>query len=578
MALSYMQQPRQQYGLGSLVKSIGKGVKKFVKSPLGKAAILGVGAFGLPGGAFGMKGLLPQGMRSLGGISGSLFGTAGNDSYAMPGRGIFTPGTKGLLSKFKNMGTGTKIGIGSALATYLGSQGMEEEQIEEVQRDPNKLRPYLRDLFRKLNPSLPDGQIEEMVEVNVSEYATGGRVGYSEGGDYEDKFMELVSKLRELGFSQQEAIEEAKKKLDNNMAQGGRVGLYAGSPRGGIETLDIEDEEIITPHDLKMEEGVQITDDLVSDPDRIDSINELSLELFGKELHLLSEEELDQLNDEADRLMQKFSRGNKQENMKMAGMGGAMEHLRYYGMNNNDIIEIYQEWKDSGYGGSFHQYVLDTVNPPDNYAQGGRVGLQGGGMDASRDNFKTPPSAPPPGHPEFNIGAGGGVTPIDSGGGVGGDSNKPNIIERIVNNPGAKIFASYLLPQTKMKKAWDMMNFVNAAGKIKNEDLIYGNQYQKGGRVGLALGSEDTAQAAGIMGNLPVRQNKAGVNELDLRETGGFIPPVGVKEKADDVPAMLSNNEFVWTADAVRAAGGGSVNKGAQILYDQMRKLEGKVG
>jgi hypothetical protein len=96
-----------------------------------------------------------------------------------------------------------------------------------------------------------------------------------------------------------------------------------------------------------------------------------------------------------------------------------------------------------------------------------------------------------------------------------------------------------------------------------------------GGRVGLAFG--DTAQAAGIMGNLPVRQNKAGINELDLRETGGFIPPVGVKEKADDVPAMLSNNEFVWTADAVRAAGGGSVNKGAQILHDQMKQLESRV-
>ena len=517
---------RQQYGLGSFVKSIGKGVKKFIKSPFGKAALLGIGAFGVPGTSFG--GMFGKGALSK--MGGALFGTAGNAGYAMPGRGIFTPGTKGLLSKFTNMGTGAKIGIGSALITYLAGQGMPEEQIAEIKQDPEKVRPYLKDLFTKLNPNLPDGQIEEMVEVNLSEYASGGRVG-----------------------------------------------LYAGSPRGGIETLDIEDEEIITPHDLKMEEGVQITDDLVSDPDRIDSINELSLELFGKELHLLSEEELDQLNDEADRLMQKFSRGNKQENMKMAGMGGAMEHLRYYGMNNNDIIEIYQEWKDSGYGGSFHQYVLDTVNPPDNYAQGGRVGLQGGGMDASRDNFKTPPSAPPPGHPEFNIGAGGGVTSIDSGGGVGGVLNKPNIIERIVNNPGAKIFASYLLPQTKMKKAWDMMNFVNAAGKIKNEDLIYGNQYQKGGRVGLALGSEDTAQAAGILGNLPVRQNKAGVNELDLRETGGFIPPVGVKEKADDVPAMLSNNEFVFTADAVRAAGGGSVNKGAQVLYDKMKQLEGHV-
>ena len=85
-------------------------------------------------------------------------------------------------------------------------------------------------------------------------------------------------------------------------------------------------------------------------------------------------------------------------------------------------------------------------------------------------------------------------------------------------------------------------------------------------------------QASGIMG-LPQRTNKAGVKELDLRETGGFIPPVGVKEKADDIPAMLSNNEFVFTADAVRGMGGGNVNKGAQRLYDQMKFLEkgGKV-
>ena len=50
-----------------------------------------------------------------------------------------------------------------------------------------------------------------------------------------------------------------------------------------------------------------------------------------------------------------------------------------------------------------------------------------------------------------------------------------------------------------------------------------------------------------------------------------------LKEKADDSPAMLSNNEFVFTADAVRAAGGGSVNKGAQRMYDLMKNLESKV-
>ena len=99
--------------------------------------------------------------------------------------------------------------------------------------------------------------------------------------------------------------------------------------------------------------------------------------------------------------------------------------------------------------------------------------------------------------------------------------------------------------------------------------------FATGGRVGLAMGSpEDKAiQASGIM-NLPLNQNPAGVTELDLRESGGFIPPVGVKEKADDIPAMLSNNEFVFTADAVRNMGDGNVNKGAQRMYDFMKYLE----
>ncbi len=97
-----------------------------------------------------------------------------------------------------------------------------------------------------------------------------------------------------------------------------------------------------------------------------------------------------------------------------------------------------------------------------------------------------------------------------------------------------------------------------------------------GGRIGYAFGNkpeQNAIQAAGIEG-LPLNQNPAGVTELDLRETGGFIPPVGVKEKADDIPAMLANNEFVFTADAVRGMGEGNVNKGAQRMYDMMKKLE----
>ena len=65
-----------------------------------------------------------------------------------------------------------------------------------------------------------------------------------------------------------------------------------------------------------------------------------------------------------------------------------------------------------------------------------------------------------------------------------------------------------------------------------------------------------------------------GGKEMDLR-SGGFVP-IGEEEKADDVPARLSKNEFVMTADAVRAAGGGSVNEGAKRMYDVMNKLEAK--
>jgi len=66
-----------------------------------------------------------------------------------------------------------------------------------------------------------------------------------------------------------------------------------------------------------------------------------------------------------------------------------------------------------------------------------------------------------------------------------------------------------------------------------------------------------------------------GGKEMDLRG-GGFVP-LGKKERADDVPARLSKNEFVFTADAVRAAGGGSVKKGAQKMYDTMKSLENRI-
>jgi hypothetical protein len=104
---------------------------------------------------------------------------------------------------------------------------------------------------------------------------------------------------------------------------------------------------------------------------------------------------------------------------------------------------------------------------------------------------------------------------------------------------------------------------MEAAGHVEETilDALASLGLKDGGRVGRAGG--------GMMSVLPKG------TEMDYR--GGGMIPMGSKERADDVPARLSKNEFVMTADAVRAAGGGSVNRGAKRMYDLMHNLEARV-
>ena len=100
------------------------------------------------------------------------------------------------------------------------------------------------------------------------------------------------------------------------------------------------------------------------------------------------------------------------------------------------------------------------------------------------------------------------------------------------------------------------------AGIPPADDIVYpypDYTGAQGGRVG--------RQEGGIM--------DLGGAEKDYRNTGGFVD-IGAKEKADDVPARLSVNEFVMTADAVRGAGDGDVEEGAERLQDTMKQLEQK--
>jgi YD repeat-containing protein len=379
MAISRMQEPRQLYGLGSLVKSIGKTIKKVVKSPIGKAAIIGLGGAGLMG-AGPLGGLLGGAGR---GILGSFASQLG--PQATSGSGLL-----GLLGKGKNflanMSTGTKLGIGGGLLSYLASSGMDQEEIAEIENDPEKLRMYLKDYYSKTNPDATDVEVEEFVRINS---ATGGRIGFNEGtnmkmasmDENEKELMRLVEEFMERGFSQQEAIEEAKDTLERkSIAIGGRVGLEKGTPKKGLESISLKDMDkflIKGPHIIKYDED-----------------------------------------------------GNPKKYPRPKGEP--------------------------------HRIQYDEEG-----------------------NLKKLP-----------------------------------------------------------------------------ERLLLRNKSAMGGLQSMPMGQ--------------MRMNKAGTIERDYRETGGFVP-VGIKEKADDVPAMLSKNEFVMTADAVRGIGNGNIEKGAQRLYDQMKQAEKRV-
>ena len=88
-----------------------------------------------------------------------------------------------------------------------------------------------------------------------------------------------------------------------------------------------------------------------------------------------------------------------------------------------------------------------------------------------------------------------------------------------------------------------------------------------------ANGGRINAAEGGIMDTEQAEMIDMGGQEKDFRETGGFVE-MGGEERADDVPARLSKNEFVFTADAVRNAGGGDIDQGSAVMQNLMDNLE----
>ena len=424
MTISRGQMPRQMYGLGSLVKSVKKGVKgvvsgvkDFAKSDIGKAALLGTAIFGLPTAAgqnlfSGFKGLAP--LKT--GITG-LIGT---------GIDKLTPGADG--PSFKQFASMFGLGaLGGAALQALEASGAEEEDITDI----DALRSYLRQGYRQLNPEASDADIDAFVEQNTVEYrANGGRIGYAEGmNDPKTLPKGLTMDTTTRNPIPENALPKEIEMISKIMLGPGRSGI--GEPEDGTM------------------KGYQFFKDQYLPK----KVKELS-ENFG-----YSEDEI-------------------------------------YKMINTRVRE----------------YIGNPGKPK--MAMGGRMKYANGSEDYE-DRFMK-------------------------------------------------------LVGELMEAGFSQQEAIEEARERLSKNMAMG------GRMKYAMGDsaeQNAMQASGIMG-LPLNKNPAGITELDLRETGGFIPPVGVKEKADDIPAMLSNNEFVFTADAVRGMGGGDVEKGAQRLYDQMKMLE----
>jgi len=231
MAISRMQQPRQMYGLGSFVKKAVRGVKKIVKSPIGKAALgIGLGAYAGGLGPFGAGGSL-SGVKGAGFLR-NMFAAKSLSPKAIGvdkfGKTIFERQAPGFFSGagnfLKSMVPGTAGFSGKNLALGLGATAVATpfiqkamgvgpyEEIEEEVEDNNFIDPYAammmarnRDPYMRFLPNENYVQDGFYLPQNA---ANGGRIGYADGMmvEEEDEMLNLPTRMRR-GFANGEMVE-----------------------------------------------------------------------------------------------------------------------------------------------------------------------------------------------------------------------------------------------------------------------------------------------------------------------------------------------------------------------------------
>jgi hypothetical protein len=428
--------------------------------------------------------------------------------------------------------------------------------LEETQRVKQQMRGYMDSYYTPLrNPqyaAMSDQEKNNYIDSIVGQgMATGGRVGLQQGG--------IMPRLNELGggvSSAEEMLQDINTRLESADSKLGNGG--ASAPQGFSsfeEMMKLKTPNLGQPnfyHDL---EGV-----------RRDPQGNLFTPKPGELPQTLSRPrpEMDP----------KYN-----ANFSFANMNPAQPGLLKPLEENQNFQNVPEEFRSG-----FANYLKENSN---SFGFGGQamssVGLPGGGSvtfgdtgsaGAFRDYLKStgfdspsPLGQPLPGLP--------GVETIQASGTFNGNPLFPEG----TTFPSGGVSLEELYPnagQNQIVSTPDWMRPGNMPGTDVPYSTLRGGM---GSPLQNALGLATGGRVGLMGGTMPMgepRVNQGGITELDYRAKGGFVP-VGIKEKADDVPAMLSKNEFVFTADAVRGAGNGSVEKGAQKMYDTMKNLERRV-
>jgi hypothetical protein len=342
---------------------------------------------------------------------------------------------------------------------------------------------------------------------------------------------------------------------------------YATGPEE-IEVMEM-DEEVITPLDLQQETGIDLTGEQVkynTGNSRQDAWGVWNSGGIDQEIYEFDFEIFFNSGDWMDMLR---GQAPATENMQMASDPGMGE--------GPFMMEEFLKAVREGFTGSYEDYIDQIDRSPADYwgAKGGIAGLRHGGR------------------PGYNIGeivtadteAVTSEVPQSQKNLIEGNQMAEDALNKIMYKfmekfPGidsSKMGIEDMIAMLQAEGVWEtegagIMDIGAGMDMITPESVKRATQrFARGdtqwGDIPMAKGGRIRKANGGIM--------DLGGMEKDYRFSGGFVP-IGAYEKKDDVPARLSKNEFVFTADAVRAAGGGSINKGAQRMYDTMKNLEAR--